>query len=556
MDFSIKAFEWTKTAGAAGGVAGTKADCIVVGVFEATGQAALTPAAAQMDALNGGLLSRLLKAGDLEGRAGATLLLHCDPASGVPRVLAVGLGKPDVFGAKAFLDATRAAGRALAGAKAATVLHTLAQLPVPQRDAAWALRTAIVSLREASYRFAGRRSRADATPALALKKVVFSVDGAGEKALKVALQAGVALSNGMDLTRDLGNEAPNFCTPRFLADTARKLGRDWKLKVEVLERKQIEALRMGSFLSVAKASVEPPQFIVLRHNGGGAKDAPVVLVGKGITFDTGGISLKPGEAMDEMKYDMCGAGSVLGTMRAVAEMNLKLNVVGIIPTCENMPGGDALKPGDIVTSMSGQTIEVLNTDAEGRLILCDALTYAERFKPAAVVDIATLTGACIIALGHHNSGLYASDDALATQLLDASKVAADAAWRMPLDDAYQDQLKSNFADMANIGGRPAGSVTAACFLARFTKAYPWAHLDIAGTAWKSGAAKGATGRPVPLLVQFLCDRAEAPATPLVETSSKAGKPAARKTRAGAAASPAARKTPAARKAAVKTVGAV
>ncbi|MNM73674.1 Cytosol aminopeptidase [compost metagenome] len=246
---------------------------------------------------------------------------------------------------------------------------------------------------------------------------------------------------------------------------------------------------------------------MLRYDGAGAKQAPVVLVGKGITFDTGGISLKPGEGMDEMKYDMCGAASVLGTIQAVAEMGLKLNVVAVVPTCENMPSGIATKPGDVVTSMSGQTIEILNTDAEGRLILCDALTYVERFKPAAVIDVATLTGACIIALGHQNSGLYSRSDMLADQLLQAGRHAMDTAWRMPLDDEYQDQLKSNFADMANIGGRPAGSVTAACFLSRFTEKYDWAHLDIAGTAWKSGAAKGATGRPVPLLTQFLMDRA-------------------------------------------------
>ncbi|MEA3118966.1 MAG: leucyl aminopeptidase, partial [Paraburkholderia sp.] len=259
--------------------------------------------------------------------------------------------------------------------------------------------------------------------------------------------------------------------------------------------------------SVTRGSAQPPQFIVMHYQGGAAKSAPIVLVGKGITFDSGGISLKPGEGMDEMKYDMCGAASVFGTLRAVAELGLKLNVIGVVPACENMPSSTATKPGDVVTSMSGQTIEVLNTDAEGRLVLCDALTYAERFKPAAVVDIATLTGACVIALGHHNSGLFAKDDALAGELLDASREAADPAWRMPLDEEYQEQLKSNFADMANIGGRPGGSVTAACFLSRFTKAYPWAHLDIAGTAWKGGAAKGATGRPVPLLTQFLIDRA-------------------------------------------------
>jgi leucyl aminopeptidase len=264
---------------------------------------------------------------------------------------------------------------------------------------------------------------------------------------------------------------------------------------------------MGALLAVAKGSDEPPKLIVLRYQGAAASKAPVVLVGKGITFDTGGISLKPAAEMDEMKYDMCGAASVLGTLRAVAEMKLPLNVVGLVPTCENMPSGRASRPGDIVTSMSGQTIEILNTDAEGRLILCDALTYAERFKPSAVIDIATLTGACVIALGHHNSGLFARQDKLATELTQAGRAAGDPCWRMPLDDEYQEQLKSPFADVANIGGRAAGAVTAACFLSRFTKAYDWAHLDIAGTAWRSGANKGSSGRPVPLLSGFLVARA-------------------------------------------------
>jgi leucyl aminopeptidase len=323
----------------------------------------------------------------------------------------------------------------------------------------------------------------------------------------------VALANGMELTKNLGNLPANVCTPTYLADTAKQLGKEFKLDVEVLDRKQLQALKMGSFLSVTNGSDEPPKFIVLKHLGGKAKDAPIVLVGKGITFDSGGISIKPGAAMDEMKYDMCGAASVLGTFRAIAEMKLKLNVIGVIPACENMPSGSATKPGDIVTSMSGQTIEVLNTDAEGRLVLCDALTYTERFKPAAVVDVATLTGACITALGHHNSGLFtrhdAAHDALAEELLSAGKEANDTAWRMPISDAYQEQLKSNFADIANIGGPPAGSITAACFLERFTRKYTWAHLDIAGTAWRSGAAKGATGRPVPLLTAFLINRAQA-----------------------------------------------
>jgi leucyl aminopeptidase len=321
------------------------------------------------------------------------------------------------------------------------------------------------------------------------------------------LKQGTAIANGMALTKRLGNLPPNICHPSFLADESRKLAKQWKLEVEVLETKQLEALKMDSFLNVARGSAQPPRLIVLKHKGGG-KSAPVVLVGKGITFDSGGISIKPGAAMDEMKFDMCGAASVIGTMRTVAELKLKLNVIGVVAACENMPSGTATRPGDIVTSMSGQTIEILNTDAEGRLILCDALTYVERFKPAAVVDVATLTGACVIALGNVNSGLFANNEELAEELMSASRGASDAAWRMPLGEEYQDQLKTNFADMANLGTPAnAGAITAACFLSRFTKAYPWAHLDIAGTAWKSGAAKGATGRPVPLLSQFLIDRA-------------------------------------------------
>jgi leucyl aminopeptidase len=311
---------------------------------------------------------------------------------------------------------------------------------------------------------------------------------------------------GMHLAKDLGNLPPNVCTPTYLGKAAQGLAKKTGLKVEVLGLKQIEALGMGSFLSVAKGSETPPQFIVMRHQGGKAGEAPIVLVGKGITFDTGGISLKPGEAMDEMKYDMCGAASVIGTMYATALMKLKKNVIGVVPTCENMPSGKATRPGDIVKSMSGQTIEVLNTDAEGRLILCDALTYVERFKPKAVIDVATLTGACVIALGHVHSGLFSEDEELVSALTKAGQASLDTVWRLPLDAAYHEQLKSNFADVANIGGRPAGSVTAACFLSRFTEKYKWAHLDIAGTAWKSGAAKGSTGRPVPLLINYLLEQ--------------------------------------------------
>ncbi|WP_323120984.1 leucyl aminopeptidase [Burkholderia alba] len=503
MDFSIKGCDWSK--GTSKGFVTGKSDCVVLGVFEAQ---TLSGAALDIDVATKGLISRIIKAGDMDGKSGKTLFLHEVSGIGASRVLLVGLGKQDAFGQKAYNEAVRSAWRALLATKVAQATFTLAQLPVLERGADWSVRAAIVALRNETYRFTQMKSKPEASAA-ALKRIVFSVDPADEKAAKTAVKQAVALANGMDLTRDLGNLPGNVCTPTYLANTAKKLAKDWNLKAEVLGLKQIQALKMGSFLSVTRGSVEPPQFIVLHYQGAAAKAAPVVLVGKGITFDTGGISLKPGEGMDEMKYDMCGAGSVLGTIRAVAEMGLKLNVVAIVPTCENMPAGNATKPGDIVTSMKGLTIEVLNTDAEGRLILCDALTYAERFKPAAVIDVATLTGACVIALGHHNSGLFSKDDALAGELLDASREAGDPAWRLPLDDEYHEQLKSNFADLANIGGRPGGSVTAACFLSRFTESYPWAHLDIAGTAWKSGAAKGATGRPVPLLTQFLIDRAGA-----------------------------------------------
>ena len=317
----------------------------------------------------------------------------------------------------------------------------------------------------------------------------------------------MAIAAGVALAKDLGNLPPNICTPTYLGEQAKALAKAYGFKAEVLEEAEIRKLGMGSFLGVAQGSIEPPRLIVLQHNKGKKGQKPVVLVGKGITFDTGGISLKPGADMDEMKYDMCGAASVLCTFKAIGEMDLAINVVAVIPTCENMPSGNAIKPGDILTSMSGQTIEILNTDAEGRLILCDALTYAERFEPSAVVDIATLTGACVIALGHHPSAVFSNQDALAHELIAAGESAHDRAWHMPLWDEFQSQLDSNFADMANIGGRAGGSITAACFLSRYAKKYDWAHLDIAGTAWKSGKEKGGTGRPVPLLTTFLVNRA-------------------------------------------------
>jgi leucyl aminopeptidase len=475
-----------------------KADAIAVGVF-ADGE--LTPSARAIDKASRGAVKAAVKSGDMSGKRGTLVTLRALPGVASARVLLVGLGGHEDFSDRAYSDAVRAAAKACPGASEIAVAAT--EWSVTGRDAEWQARQFAIAAREAVFRSDELKSKKDDSNGPARALLLHAAGDSAERGLK----QGTAVANGMALTKRLGNLPPNICTPSFLADEARKLAKQCKLGVDVLETKQLEALKMGSFLSVARGSAQPPRLIVLKHQGGG-KSAPVVLVGKGITFDSGGISIKPGAAMDEMKFDMCGAASVIGTMRTVAELKLKLNVIGVVATCENMPSGTASRPGDIVTSMSGQTIEILNTDAEGRLILCDALSYVERFKPAAVVDIATLTGACVIALGNVNSGLFANNDELADELLNASRSAGDAAWRMPLGDEYQEQLKTNFADMANIGTPSnAGAITAACFLSRFTKAYKWAHIDIAGTAWKSGAAKGATGRPVPLLSQFLIQRA-------------------------------------------------
>jgi leucyl aminopeptidase len=416
----------------------------------------------------------------------------------------VGLGKADEASLKSVRNSVRAALKALpAGVESVAIdIASLSIKKTSLQQIAAAL--AEVAL-DATYKVnAVKEKSVEPHP---LKQVMVLVDKADQAAAEVGVNQGSSLGQGVALAKDLGNLPPNICTPSHLGKQAEKLAKEYGFKVEVLEQAAIEKLNMGSFLGVTRGSDEPPRFIVLQHLQGKKSQKPVVLVGKGITFDTGGISLKPGADMDEMKYDMCGAASVLGVFKALGELKLPLNVVGLIPTCENMPSGRATKPGDVLTSMSGQTIEVLNTDAEGRLILCDALTYAERFEPAAVIDIATLTGACVIALGHHVSGLFANNDALAKALLAAGEQANDRAWQMPLWDDYQSQLDSNFADIANIGGRAAGSITAACFLSRFAKKYDWAHLDIAGTAWKSGKEKGGTGRPVPLLVTYLLEQA-------------------------------------------------
>ncbi len=501
MDFSIKTFDAKSTVNA------TKTGCVVVGVFE---NKKLTAAAAALD--KKGQITAALKSGDITGKTGSSLLLRNVSDVSAERVLLVGLGEEAAIvtevAEKAYTQAAQVAARNLASLGSADAIVALPG--VKGRDTAWAIRTVVLAFRESIFRADGMKSKKDPVTG-GVKKVAIAVTAAEAATAKTALAQSIALANGMDLTKDLGNLPPNICTPTYLATTAKKISTDYKMGVEILDRKQLQALKMGSFLSVTNGSDEPPKFIVLKHMGGKAKDAPTVLVGKGITFDSGGISLKPGAGMDEMKYDMGGAASVLGTMRAIGEMKLKLNVIAIVPTCENMPSGRATRPGDIVTSMSGQTIEVLNTDAEGRLILCDALTYAERFKPAVVVDVATLTGAIITSLGHHKTGLFTrhdeAHDELAEELLMAGKQAGDTAWRMPIEEIYNEQLKSNFADIANIGGPGGGSITAACFLERFTKKYTWAHLDIAGTAWKSGASKGSTGRPVPLLTTFLMNRA-------------------------------------------------
>ncbi len=491
MEFSIKTLS-PETA---------KAGCVVLGVHP--GQE-LTPAARRVDQAAKGALRKAL--GDLAARAGSTLLLRALPGVAAERVLLVSLGEREEYAEAAYRDALRGAGAALRDLGAKDAALFLVDTKVGARPVSWNVQHAVLALRDAFYRFDQLKTqKKPAAPSL--ERVVLPLSAAAQ--VQRALAEAQATADGAALARTLGNLPPNICTPAYLADEAKKLAKQFKLGIEVLERRDMERLGMGALLSVARASHQPPKLIVLRYSGAAKGAKPIALVGKGITFDTGGISLKPAGEMDEMKYDMSGAASVLGTMHALAALRAPLNVVGIIPTCENMPGGAASRPGDVVTSMSGQTVEILNTDAEGRLILCDALTYAARYQPAAVVDIATLTGACVIALGHVASGLFANDQKLADEIREAADHTWDRVWQMPLWEDYQEQLRSNFADFANIGGRPGGSITAACFLARFTRKLRWAHLDIAGTAWKGGREKGSTGRPVPLLVRFALQHAGA-----------------------------------------------
>ena len=489
-----------------------KTAALAIGVFS---DGILSPAADIIDRASNGAVRAAIKT-EFTGRAASTLVLRQLTGVSALRVVLIGLGKQAEYSAKTHARAEHAFAAYCVQAQLTEACSTLTAIASPTA-ARLRARTTAQAVGDATYHYNMTISKPDASRQPKLKKYGLWIDKGDQSSVQLGLAEGSALVAGMDLAKTLGNLPANICTPSYLGETAKTLAREFKsLKVSVLETKQIEALRMGSFLSVSRGSDQPPRFIVIHYKKTSAVSTtakkssakstdtgPIVLVGKGVTFDSGGISIKPAATMDEMKYDMCGAASVIGTLRAVAELDLPIEVIGLIPACENMLNGSANKPGDVVNSMSGQTIEILNTDAEGRLILCDALTYAERFKPKAVIDIATLTGACVVALGKVNSGLFSTDDALADALLTAGKQAQDPAWRMPLDEAYQEQLKSNFADMANIGGPPAGAVTAACFLSRFTKAYRWAHLDIAGTAWRSGVDKGSTARPMPLLLNYL-----------------------------------------------------
>jgi len=480
--------------------------CVVVPVYASR---KLSSSAKIIDKVSNGYISNLVRRGEIEGELGNTLLLHNVENTLCDRVLLVGCGKEKDIDVKTFYKINCNMVKRLEASGATEIASYLTEIPVKRKDIGWKIHHSIEAIDECLYKFNQLKSKKD-EPRRPLRKFIFSVNGRGQLMLgEQAVRQGMAVSAGIHLAKDLGNLPGNMCTPDYLAKQAIKLSSQHDaIKTTVLEEKDMEKLGMGSLLSVSKGSREPGKLITMEYSAGDKKQPPIVFVGKGVTFDSGGISLKPGAAMDEMKYDMCGAASVIGVLSACAELQLQVNIVGIIPTVENMPDGIASRPGDIVTSMSGQTIENLNTDAEGRLILCDALTYAEKFEPDVVIDIATLTGACIVALGAHPAGLLSNHNPLANDLLSAGQTSGDRCWQLPLWDDYQDQLKSNFADIANIGGKGAGTITAACFLSRFTKKYHWAHLDIAGVAWKSGTHKGATGRPVGLLAQYVLDKIE------------------------------------------------
>jgi leucyl aminopeptidase len=479
------------------------AACLIVGIYE-SGEPG--KAAKEIDAASNGSIRNLIKRGDLSGQLGDARLLISLPKVSAQRVVVAGLGKRERFGVSAFRQAVSAAITALKGSNARDVVNYLTLEDVAGTSAYYLARYTVETIGTARYNFSEMKSSRN-NKSLPLKKIGLALKTPGDRrAATQGAEHADAIVAAMKLAMDLGNLPANVCTPTYLARTAQRLARDIAgLRTQVLGEAQMKRLGMNALLSVTSGSAEPAKLIVM-HYKGAARQAPIVLVGKGITFDTGGISLKPGPGMDEMKYDMCGAASVMATMCAVATMGLPVNVIAIVPACENLPSSTATRPGDIVKSMSGQTVEILNTDAEGRLVLCDALTYARRFKPSVVVDVATLTGACVIALGHHLTAIMSNDEDLAKSLAAAGKAADDRGWHMPLGEEFERQLKSNFADFANVGGREGGAVTAACFLGKFTAGMNWAHLDIAGTAWRSGSKKGSTGRPVPMLTEFVLQR--------------------------------------------------
>jgi leucyl aminopeptidase len=495
-DMEFKAVVDTKAREAAG--------CAVVGMYEG---GELGVAARHLDAQIGGLIAQLHTAGDFAAKVGDTLLLAKPPGAASTRVLLAGLGPRSSFGRKQYRKALQSSAQALIKTGASDAIVYLALEQVADLETLYRARMVAEVFCGQIYKIPDLKTGAKPKP-LKLSSVSVAAESARSvKSVANGLKIGAAIGSGLALSRDLANLPPNICTPTYLGQRAQGLAKEWPLiKTKLFDESGIRALKMGAFLAVTQGSAQPPQLIVCEYRGAKKESAPICLVGKGITFDSGGISLKDPPGMDEMKFDMSGAAAVLGTMRAVAELALPLNLVGIVAAAENMPSGAAVKPADIVTTMSGQTVEILNTDAEGRLVLCDAITYSHRFKPAAVIDVATLTGACIVALGNHFSGLMSNNEALAVELAAAGIRSDDRAWRLPIGEEYVDQLKSNFADLANVGGREGGACTAASFLSKFAKDLKWAHLDIAGTAWLGGSQKGSTGRPVPLLVDFLLHR--------------------------------------------------
>ncbi len=478
-------------------------NCAVIAIYE---KGIISPEAKAVDTASSGLLTTLIKQNELTGKLATTTLLHHVAGVKAERVLVVGFGPKKALSPEQFVKVINKIALIVKRTPSKDLTLCLSDVEVNQHSEAWKAQQSAKLINANLYSFDQLKSgkKAPAT----LKKGIYQLgDSKNASTVRKALTSGTAIASGMALTRDLGNLPGNICTPSYLSKEAKKLARgNPKLSTKIMGEKQMAELGMGSLLSVSAGSEEPAQLIVMTYQGGKKSDRPTVLVGKGITFDTGGISLKPGAGMDEMKFDMCGAASVFGALKATLEMELPINLTVVVAAAENMPGGKATKPGDVVTSMSGQPNAVLNTAAEGRLVLCDALTYVERFNPKTVIDVATLTGACVVALGKHATGLYSNNDELAESLIKSSYSSQDKAWQMPLWDEYQQQLDSNFADMGNIGGPGGGSITAACFLSRFTKKYHWAHLDIAGTAWHSGAAKGATGRPVAMLVDYLVNQ--------------------------------------------------